>query len=336
MIFYVSRETAEKIEAEKEYKRRIDVKDIKNYNCAQISKTKELEMDRIIRATAAEGYIKMAVITAKETVEKARQIHDCSPTATAALGRALCAASLLGNAMKEENASLTIRIAGDGPVNGIVAISDYEGYVRGYAGNPKADLPLRKDGKLDVGGAVGRNGMLTVSRDIGLKEPYIGSVELVSGEIAEDITAYLLESEQVPSACGLGVLVDTDRSVKAAGGFIVQLMPGADEKLIEMLEENIFMMDQLTTILDEDGEEEVFAQVLKGTEYHIVEESPVGYRCNCSREKVEAALICLEDSELDELAKGDEEISVSCQFCDRIYSFSADEIKKMKENSSNL
>ena len=312
------------------------MKDIKNYNCAQISKTKELEMDRIIRATAAEGYIKMAVITAKETVERARQIHDCPPTATAALGRALCAASLLGNAMKEENASLTIRIAGDGPVNGIVAISDHEGYVRGYAGNPKADLPLRKDGKLDVGGAVGRNGMLTVSRDIGLKEPYIGSVELVSGEIAEDITAYLLESEQVPSACGLGVLVDTDRSVKAAGGFIVQLMPGADEKLIEMLEENIFMMDQLTTILDEDGEEEVFAQVLKGTEYHIVEESPMGYRCSCSREKVEVALICLEDSELDELAKGDEEISVSCQFCDRIYSFSADEIIKMKENSINL
>lgn len=312
------------------------MKDIKNYNCAQISKTKELEMDRIIRATAAEGFIKMAVITAKETVERARQIHDCSPTATAALGRALCAASLLGNAMKEENASLTIRIAGDGPVNGIVAISDHEGYVRGYAGNPKADLPLRKDGKLDVGGAVGRNGMLTVSRDIGLKEPYIGSVELVSGEIAEDITAYLLESEQVPSACGLGVLVDTDRSVKAAGGFIVQLMPGADEKLIEMLEENIFMMDQLTTILDEDGEEEVFAQVLKGTEYHIVEKSPVGYRCSCSREKVEAALICLEDDELDELAKGDEEISVSCQFCDRIYSFSADEIIKMKENSINL
>lgn len=289
-------------------------------------------MDRIIRATAADGYIKMAVITAKETVERAREIHDCSPTATAALGRALCAAALLGNAMKEENASLTIRVAGDGPINGIVAISDHEGFVRGYAGKPQTDLPLREDGKLDVGGAVGRNGMLTISRDIGLREPYIGSVELVSGEIAEDITAYLLESEQIPSACGLGVLVDTDRSVKAAGGFIVQLMPGADEGLIEKLEDNIFMMDQLTTILDEDGAEEVFAQVLKGTEYHIVEESPAGYRCSCSREKVENALSCLEKSELEELADRGNDISVSCQFCDRIYSFAADEIIKMKEN----
>lgn len=290
-------------------------------------------MDRIVRATAAEGYIKMAVITAKETVERARTVHDCSPTATAALGRTLCAASLLGNAMKEENASLTIRIAGDGPINGIVAISDHEGYVRGYVGDPQTDLPLRDDGKLNVGGAVGKNGMLTVSRDIGLKEPYIGSVELVSGEIAEDITAYLLESEQVPSACGLGVLVDTDRSVKAAGGFIVQLMPGADEELIDKLEENIFLMDQLTTILDEDGAEEVFAQVLKGTEYHIVEESPVGYRCGCSREKVENALLCLEENEIEELAGTGEDISVSCQFCDSVYSFSADEIIALKEKA---
>lgn len=290
-------------------------------------------MDRIVRATAAEGYIKMAVITAKETVERARTVHDCSPTATAALGRTLCAASLLGNAMKEENASLTIRIAGDGPINGIVAISDHEGYVRGYVGDPQTDLPLRDDGKLNVGGAVGKNGMLTVSRDIGLREPYIGSVELVSGEIAEDITAYLLESEQVPSACGLGVLVDTDRSVKAAGGFIVQLMPGADEELIDKLEENIFLMDQLTTILDEDGAEEVFAQVLKGTEYHIVEESPVGYRCGCSREKVENALLCLEENEIEELAGTGEDISVSCQFCDSVYSFSADEIRALKEKA---
>lgn len=290
-------------------------------------------MDRIVRATAAEGYIKMAVITAKETVERARTVHDCSPTATAALGRTLCAASLLGNAMKEENASLTIRIAGDGPINGIVAISDHEGYVRGYVGDPQTDLPLRDDGKLNVGGAVGKNGMLTVSRDIGLREPYIGSVELVSGEIAEDITAYLLESEQVPSACGLGVLVDTDRSVKAAGGFIVQLMPGADEELIDKLEENIFLMDQLTTILDEDGAEEVFAQVLKGTEYHIVEESPVGYRCGCSREKVENALLCLEENEIEELAGTGEDISVSCQFCDSVYSFSADEIIALKEKA---
>ena len=285
-------------------------------------------MDEIIRATAADGQVKMAVITAKDMVERAREIHNCSPTVSAALGRTLCAASLLGNAMKEENASLTIRVAGDGPINGIVAISDSEGYVRGYAGNPAVDLPLRSDGKLNVGAAVGHSGMLTVSRDIGLKEPYVGSVELVSGEIAEDITSYLLQSEQVLSACGLGVLVDTDTSIRAAGGFIVQLMPGADEKLVDMLEENIFMMDQLTTILDEDGAEEVFSQVLKGIEYHIASHEEVGYRCACSREKIEEALACLSANELEEIVSGQENIEVSCQFCDKIYRFSPDELAR--------
>ena len=178
-------------------------------------------MDRIIRATAGDGAIKMAVINARDTVERARQIHGCAPTACAALGRTLCAASLMGQDMKEENAALTIRINGGGPLGGIVAVSDCDGNVRGYVGNPATELPLRSDGKLNVGAAVGRDGMFTVSRDIGLREPYIGSVELVSGEIAEDLTAYLLESEQVPSACALGVLVDTDCTVKAAGGFIV-------------------------------------------------------------------------------------------------------------------
>ena len=272
-------------------------------------------MDKIMRATAADGLVKMAVITARDTVERARQIHALSPTACAALGRTLCAASLLGQAMKEEEASLTIRVNGGGPIGSVVAVSDSEGYVRGYAENPTVHLPLRADGKLDVGGAVGRNGTLTVSRDIGLKEPYIGSVELVSGEIAEDLTAYLLSSEQVPSACALGVLVDTDRSIKAAGGFLVQLMPGADEALIDRLENNIFLMDQLTTILDEDGPEAVFAQVLKGMEYHLVGSAPVGYRCPCSRSRVEEALACLERQELDEMAQSGETVRVSCQFC---------------------
>ena len=290
-------------------------------------------MDKIIRATAAEGYIKMAVITAKDTVQRAREIHNCSPTAAAALGRTLCAASLLGNAMKEDDASLTIRIAGDGPISGIVAVSDCEGYVRGYVGDPSVDLPLRDDGKLNVGAAVGRNGMLTVSRDIGLNEPYVGSVELVSGEIAEDITSYLLSSDQVPSACGLGVLVDTDTSVKAAGGFIVQLMPGADESLIDKLEDNIFMMDQLTVILDEDGTDEVFAQVLKGIEYHLVEESEVGYRCTCSLEKVQDALICLDDADMDSILESGNDIEVSCQFCDQVYSVSPATLLELRKAS---
>ena len=284
-------------------------------------------MDRIIRATGADGYIKMSVITAKAAVERARTIHNCAPTAIAALGRTLCAASIMGNMMKEEDASLTIRIGGDGPLGGIVAISDHMGNVRGYVGNPDTDLPLRSDGKLNVGAAVGRNGMLTVSRDIGLKEPYIGSTELVSGEIAEDITAYLLESEQVPSACALGVLVDTDCSVRAAGGFIVQLMPFADEGLIEKLEDNIFMMDQLTTILDEDGAEEIFSQVLKGIDYHIVSEEPVEYRCNCSREKVTEVLRSAGREEIEDMINAGEDIEVSCSFCDRIYTFTPEDLK---------
>ena len=289
-------------------------------------------MDKIIRATAGDGFIKMAVITARDTVQRAREIHGCSPTAAAALGRTLCAASMLGEMMKEERGTLTIRINGGGPVGRIVAVSDSAGYVRGYVTNPAVDLPLRADGKLDVGGAVGRDGMLTVSRDIGLKEPYIGSTELVSGEIAEDLTAYLLESEQVPSACALGVLVDTDRSVKAAGGFIVQLMPGAPEELIGKLEDNIFMMDQLTTILDEDGAEAVFDQVLKGLEHHIVGEVPVGYRCYCSRERVAEALHCVERNELEEMIAEGRDCSISCQFCDATYSFTPSDLRAIVDD----
>lgn len=283
-------------------------------------------MDKIIRATAGDGFIKMAVITARDMVERAREIHDLTPTTCAALGRTLCAASMLGEMMKEDNATLTIRINGGGPVGSVVAVSDSSGNVRGYVSEPGVDLPLRADGKLDVGGAVGRDGMLTVSRDIGLKEPYIGSTELVSGEIAEDVTAYLLESEQVPSACALGVLVDTDRTVKAAGGFIVQLMPGAPEELIGKLEDNIFMMDQLTTVLDEDGAEEIFAQVLRGFEHHIVGETGVEYRCYCSRERVEEALSCIDNDELAAMAREGSDCSVGCQFCNAQHSFSPEEL----------
>ena len=283
-------------------------------------------MDRIIRVLAGDGNVKMSVITARDTVERARQIHSLSPTASAALGRSLCAASMMGEMMKEDAATLTLRINGGGPMGSVVAVSDSAGFVRGYVENPGLDLPLRSDGKLNVGGAIGRDGMLTVSRDIGLREPYIGSTELVSGEIAEDLSSYLLSSEQIPSACGLGVLVDTDTSIKAAGGFIVQLLPFAPEELIEKLEDNIFFMDQLTTILDEDGAEEVIAQVLKGLDYHIVGESEVGYRCYCSRERVEEAVSCIEKEELDDMAAEGKDISVSCQFCDAEYVFTADEL----------
>ena len=287
-------------------------------------------MDQIIRATAADGFVKMAVITARDSVERARQIHGLSPTACAALGRTLCAASLLGQAMKEEDAGLTIRINGGGPIGSVVAVSDSAGNVRGYVDAPRCELPLRADGKLDVGGAVGRDGMLTVSRDLGLREPYIGSVALVSGEIAEDVTAYLLESEQVPSACALGVLVDTDRTIRAAGGFLVQLMPGADASLIDRLEENIFLMDQLTTVLDEDGERALFEQVLRGFDWHEVGSYPVAYRCPCTRERVERALTVIEPEELGEIAAEGKDVSVSCQFCDRVYVFTPRELLALR------
>ena len=288
-------------------------------------------MDEIVRAVTRDGFVKISAVSARGAVERARQIHGLSPTASAALGRTLCGASMLGELMKEEDASLTIRVNGGGPVGSVIAVSDNGGNVRGYVTEPKADLPLRGDGKLDVGGLVGTNGMLTVSRDIGLKEPYVGSTELVTGEIAEDLAQYMVESEQIPAAVGLGVLVDTDRTIRAAGGFIVQLMPGAPEELITALEENIFVMDQLTTILDEDGLDEAVRQVLKGLEYETVMRVPVEYRCNCSRERVEQALISCGAQELEDMASSGEDTEVSCQFCDKIYRFTPEDLRELEK-----
>lgn len=284
-------------------------------------------MDEIVRAVTKDGFVKISAVTARGVVERAREIHGLSPTASAALGRTLCAASMLGELMKEDEASLTIRINGGGPVGSVIAVSDNGGNVRGYVTEPKADLPTRSDGKLDVGGLVGTDGMLTVSRDIGLKEPYVGSTELVTGEVAEDLAQYMVESEQIPAAVGLGVLVDTDRTIKAAGGFIVQLMPGAPEELITALEDNIFVMDQLTTVLAEDGVDEAVRQVLRGLEYETVMRVPVEYRCNCSRERVEQALRSVGREELEDMAASGEETEVSCQFCDRVYRFTPEELR---------
>lgn len=292
-------------------------------------------MDRILRATAGNGYIKMSAVSARDTVQRAKDIHGCTPTTAAALGRMLCAASMLGNLLKEDDGSLTVRINGGGPIGSVIAVSDSMGRVRGYVTDPSVDLPLRSDGKLDVGGAVGRDGMITVSRDIGLREPYIGSTQLVSGEIAEDLTAYMLESEQIPAACGLGVLIDTDLSVKSAGGFIVQLMPGAPEEYIDLLEENIFMMDQLTTVLAEDGLEAVFEQVLKGLEHHMVGEDEIGYRCYCSRDRVGQALLGVGRDELQNMIAEGKPVEVSCQFCDTVYSFSPADMKILLEEAES-
>ena len=283
-------------------------------------------MDQIVRAVSADGFVKISAITARDMVERARVIHDLSPTACAALGRTLCGASMLGELMKEADASLTIRVNGGGPAGSVIAVSDSEGNARGYVQNPQADLPTRADGKLDVGGLVGRDGMLTVSRDIGLKEPYVGSVELVSGEIAEDLAQYMVESEQIPSAVGLGVLIDTDKRVKAAGGFIVQLMPGAPENLIEKLETNILFMDQLTTVLSEDGVDAVISQVLFSLDPREAERHGVEYRCTCSRERVAEALRSVGEAELRSMAAEGRDAEVSCQFCDKVYRFTPEDL----------
>lgn len=291
-------------------------------------------MGTIVRAVSEDGLVKLSAITGRDIVERARQIHDLTPVATAALGRTLCATSMLGDMLKEADASVTVRLRGGGPIGSVMAVADSAGNVRGYVQNPLVDLPKRADGKLDVGGAVGKNGMLTVSRDLGLKEPYIGSTQLVSGEIAEDFTAYFAESEQVGAACGLGVLVDTDRSVLAAGGFIVQLLPGAPDTLIERLEANIRAMGQVTNVLTVGDAETLAERVLAGLAPRILTSRPAEYRCYCSRERVLAAVSSVGEEALREMAAGPEPTRVSCQFCDAVYRFSPEEMRELAERAA--
>lgn len=287
--------------------------------------------DYIVRALAGD-VVKLSAVTARGVAERARRIQKSSPVATAALGRVLCAASMLGELLKEENASVTLRVNGGGPLGSVLAVSDSGGNVRGYVQHPQVELPLRPDGKLDVGGAVGTDGMLTVSRDLGLKEPYIGETQLVSGEIAEDLTAYFAESEQVGAACGLGVLVDTDRSVKAAGGFIVQLLPGAPEELIARLEQNIAAMGPVTELLKDGRAETLAERVLAGFSPHILAKTPVEYRCYCSRERVLQALSSLSEKDLEEMSAAGEDAVVGCQFCDTVFRFPPEELRALLEN----
>lgn len=287
-------------------------------------------MGNITRAVTGDGFVKIAAIEARDMVEEARRIHGLSPVCTAALGRSLCAVSILGDMLKEENATVTLRLNGGGPAGNILAVSDCGGNVRGYVQNPAVELPLRPDGKLDVGGAIGKNGTLTVSRDLGLKEPYIGGTALVSGEVAEDLSAYFVESEQIPTACGLGVLVDTDRSVRCAGGFIVQLLPGAPKRLIDRLEGNIAAMGQVTAILRAGGDEKsLIAGILEGLVPRILETNPVEYRCYCSRQRVTQAVTSAGREALEEMISAGETITVSCQFCDKLYTFTPIELREL-------
>ena len=281
--------------------------------------------DTLLRAIARDAGIQICAASTTELVERAHEIHSTTPLATAALGRTLTATAIMGSQLKVEDGSVTVQIKGNGPLGAIVCVGDSDGYVRGYLQDPAVDLPLRADGKLNVGGGVGR-GYLMVIKDIGLKDPITGTVALVNGEIAEDLTRYFAESEQIPSACALGVLVNPDGSVKAAGGFIMQLMPNAAEETVKALEDNIFLMDQLTTILDEDGAETVIAQVFKGLEWHKTAESDMAYKCYCSRERVLGALASLSADDLASLREEQKDIEVRCQFCDAVYNFTPEEI----------
>ena len=287
-------------------------------------------MDEIVRGIACGGNVKIAAVSTREMTERARQIHRTLPVATAALGRTMAAASMLGNALKGEQDSLTVRINGGGPIGSIIVVSDSAGNVRGYVQNPHVDLPLRSDGKLDVGGAVGTNGMLTVIRDLGLKEPYVGSTQLISGEIAEDFAAYFVESDQQPSACALGVLVDQDQSVLAAGGYILQLMPGAPADIPEILEKQIAACGAVTAMLRTGDAAQMLLKVLDGLEPRILERSPVEYRCYCSREKVTAAIAGIGAEELADMERENKDVEVTCQFCDRVYSFTPAEIREIR------
>ena len=284
--------------------------------------------DHIVRAITKDGFLKATAICSTGIAERARQIHHTTPTATAALGRVLTAASMMGNMQKVENGTLTLQIKGGGPLGTLLAVSDAAGNVRGYVTNPQVDLPLRADGKLDVGRAVGSEGTITVIKDLHMKEPYVGTVDLLGGEIAEDIAGYFVESEQIPTACALGVLVDRDQSVKSAGGYLIQLMPGAGEDTIARVEGGVMAAGNVSAMLERDPDpEHMLRTVLSDFEVKILESDPVEYRCACSRERVERALISLGKGELESMLREQGGCELTCQFCDSVYRFTAQELE---------
>lgn len=289
--------------------------------------------DRIVRAISTDGMVQAAAICSRDLTERARQIHKTLPVATAALGRTLAAASMMGNALKSDGASLTLQFKGGGPLGTVLAVSDNEGNVRGYVTNSHVDIPLRKDGKLDVGTAVGHEGTLTVIKDLHMKEPYVGTIDLLGGEIAEDVAGYFVESEQIPTACALGVLVDRDRSVKAAGGYLIQLMPGAAEDTIAKVEGGIMAAGAVSAILEKnDAPEAMLRTVMSDFDLKILETCPVEYRCYCSRERVERALISLGREELEQMLSEQGGCQLTCQFCDAVYEFTAEDIQRLLKN----
>ena len=286
--------------------------------------------DEIVRVMTKDGSAKAVAITGTQLVERARTIHTLLPVATAALGRTLMAASMMGDMLKEERGSLTLQIKGGGPLGTVLAVSDHEGNVRGYVQNGQVETMEKEPGKLDVGAAVGQAGSLTVIKDIGLKEPYVGSIGLFSGEIADDIAMYFVESEQIPTACALGVLIDTDQTVTTAGGYLIQLLPGAEEEAIAKIEAGVRRVGPVSRALEQGMDSEgVLKAVLSEFDVEILERHPVEYRCYCSRERVSRALISMGREELQSLLEEQGEAQLTCQFCDRVYHFGKDDIETL-------
>ena len=289
--------------------------------------------DYLVRGMSMDGFVKVVAIRSTELVRRGATIHKTTPNATAAFGRALTAASMMGNMQKVENGSMTLQIKGDGPIGTIVCVSDPIGNVRGYVYEPNVPLVEKYPGKLDVGATVGTDGMLTVIRDLQMKEPYVGSVPLVSGEIGDDVTAYFAQSEQTPTACALGVLVDTDCSVKVAGGYLIQLLPGAPDETIDIVEAGIKRAGAVTAMLDQGmTPEDILGQVCGQLGVVFMETTPVEYKCYCDRERVTAALISLGKKELTEIMDEGKDFVVECQFCDEQYIFSPEDIGELLKN----
>ena len=287
-------------------------------------------MGRIVRGLMANDTVKLMAITGKDICETARELHGLSRVCTAALGRSLLITDMMGAQLKSENDKLTTIIKGGGPAGNIGCTADNRGHVKGYIENPKLELPLNDSGKLDVSMAVGWFGELTVVRDLGLKEPYVGTVDLMGGEIAEDVAAYYVESEQIPSACGLGVLIDRDRSVLTAGGYLIQLLPGAGEDVITKVEGGIYAAPSVTNILKENPDPAAMLKtVLSDFDMEILSVDPIEYRCYCSRERTERALLSLGSKDLEQIVEEQGGAELSCQFCDKVQTFTADELRAM-------
>lgn len=286
-------------------------------------------MGRIVRAISADASVVASAIEGKDIVGEIERIHKTSAVVTAAVGRLALGTSLMGFGLKGDKDTITVRISGGGSTGMLMAVSDSKGNVKAYVDNPVVELPLNKYGKLDVGGAVGKNGTLSVVKDLGLKEPYVGQVPIVSGEIAEDITSYMATSEQVPTVCALGVLVNPDLTVNQAGGYLIEVLPFAEDEVIDIIEKNIKLLPSVTNMLSSGMDvERIAIKVLEGLEPNVLDDFEVNYKCNCSRERVERALISVGKSELSKMAE-DDVTNVECHFCDKEYEFTSKEILEL-------